>query len=84
MTKKEICDFINDLIRKEKGNPIKPDDKIVDAHLDSLGLVSVLIEMDIKFPGLLSDEGDTFTRFNDKTLKEVVYECKKHLTETEQ
>ncbi len=79
--RKDIIEFINELIEEENGVLIGLEDTIDKACLDSLGTMFFLIELDNKynlFGGNAGVSGNSFEDFkpSDVTVKELVNLCK--------
>lgn len=79
-SKTEIYEIIQKGIKEEKGQPIKWNDKIEDANLDSLGLVIFFTELSTIYPILddLPEDADIFKevlKARKLTVKELVNKC---------
>lgn len=82
-SRKEIAQYLNEVIIDQQGMPLKSNDLFVEAGLDSLGLTFFLMEVDTKY-NLLKDIPDgnenEALKLNSITFKELVNLCKKALT----
>jgi hypothetical protein len=84
VTKQEILDFINKAITDERGVPVGKDGKFIDAELDSLATLIVLITIDSKFPilGDAQDQGFEDLDIPNLTMRDLVNKCKSSITST--
>ncbi len=74
----EVQGYINKLIDEENGMPLKPDDLLEDAGLDSLGLVFFFNELDFKYrllKGIKSDDVHEVFNPSKTTLNSLVNSC---------
>ena len=79
----EVLEFLNKVIRAEKGNRVTIDSMFKDAELDSFGTVMVLLEMDKKYEYLskckyanIGDDIFSNIPYETLTILEIVETCK--------
>jgi len=81
-SRKEIAQYLNEVIADQQGMPLTSNDLFVEAGLDSLGLTFFLMEVDTKY-ALLKDipDGQEYESLNlgSITFKDLVNLCKKAL-----
>lgn len=75
----EVLEFINVLIRSEKGNRVTIDSTLVDADLDSFGTATMFLDLDDKYQYFrdVPEDVDVFTTidFSTITIKDIVNKC---------
>ena len=74
----EILNVINEIIVYEKGRAITMDGMLLDAELDSLGTIFVLMKIDEKFTIFNPDDlTDDVSKINFKTfiVKDLINKC---------
>ena len=83
---KEVLEFINAVVREEKGNRVTVDSLLIDADLDSFGITVLFLELDGEYEYFsdVPDDVDTFSTidFPTITIKEIVDKCLLHTTST--
>ncbi len=79
-SRKEIAQYLNEIIADQQGMSLTSKDLFVEAGLDSLGLTFFLMEVDTKYD-LLKDipDGQEYEALNlgNITFKDLVNLCKK-------
>jgi len=79
-SRKEIAQYLNEIIADQQGMSLTSKDLLVEAGLDSLGLTFFLMEVDTKYD-LLKDipDGQEYEALNlgNITFKDLVNLCKK-------
>ena len=75
----EVLDFINKIIREERGNRVTIDSKLQDANLDSFGVTMLFMNLDNKYnyfiKGKYGDNPFEEIDYKNITIKEIINTC---------
>ncbi len=73
MRKQSILNKINEIIVEEKGTAISIDSKFLDANLDSLSVIVVLVALDDEYQ-ILKDvpNGEETNGLEDLTIRDII------------